>query len=43
VQTQLKSSIHIKDASNVIVRNIVINGPASNVSFGTVRMGMPTL
>jgi pectate lyase len=28
--TQLKAPIHIKDASNVIIRNIVINGPGSN-------------
>jgi pectate lyase len=28
--TELKAPIHIKDASNVIVRNIVINGPGSN-------------
>ena len=28
--TQLKAPIHIKDASNVIVRNIVIIGPGSN-------------
>lgn len=28
--TELKAPIHIKDASNVIVRNVVINGPGSN-------------
>ena len=28
--TQLKATIHIKDASNVIVRNLVIRGPGSN-------------
>jgi pectate lyase len=29
-QTQLKAAIHISDASNVILRNIVIRGPGSN-------------
>jgi len=28
--TQLKATLHIKDASNVIVRNLVIRGPGSN-------------
>lgn len=28
--TQLKAAIHIKDASNVILRNVVIRGPGSN-------------
>ncbi|XXX72792.1 hypothetical protein WMF30_34600 [Sorangium sp. So ce134] len=28
--TQLKAAIHIKDASNVILRNIVVRGPGSN-------------
>lgn len=28
--TELKAPLHIKDASNVIVRNIVIHGPGSN-------------
>ena len=28
--TQLKAALHINDSSNVIVRNIVINGPGSN-------------
>jgi len=29
-QTQLKAAIHIKGASNVILRNIVVRGPGSN-------------
>ncbi|WP_201770559.1 pectate lyase family protein [Sorangium cellulosum] len=28
--TQVKAAIHIKDASNVILRNIVVRGPGSN-------------
>ena len=28
--TQLKAAMHIKDASNVIVRNLVVRGPGSN-------------
>lgn len=28
--TELRAPIHIKDASNIIVRNLVINGPGSN-------------
>ena len=28
--TQLKAAIHIKDASNVILRNVVVRGPGSN-------------
>jgi pectate lyase len=28
--TQLKAAIHVKDSSNVIIRNLVIRGPGSN-------------
>jgi pectate lyase len=28
--TQLKAAMHVKDASNVIIRNLVIRGPGSN-------------
>lgn len=29
-QTQLRAAIHVRDASNVILRNIVVRGPGSN-------------